>query len=423
MQHETDELEPQQYQRHYWEDDVPLADVRKSALRKAVYIGAGLFVLIILAGALVKFPDEVSLPFVLRGETPERIYRFPYPVYLEEAYGAPGMKVKGGTPLARITAPQIVTLITNYRQASDALANYRLHKPRSLADTRDIVRLQAAQNMHRLREINDRRAALESTWKSNAERLRFELEDASKRLAQHQALYRSRDISAMELKEHETARMRAADALNTATEAYQRDAAALREEAARYSLQNTSLNREEDRVTTDARTDSATLINQLALAADAIRHTFGDFEISGGSLILKAPADGVLSFLFEGDREVPASAILLKVTHQSGGLYAAAISPPSLIGKLKKGQTAYLKVATFPAYEWGAAKGHIDYLSLAPDEKGLFNIRISLDEQRRLANRLQPGMDGILAVQLDERSFFQYFFRNMQKAKYVLSGE
>ncbi len=47
---------------------------------------------------------------------------------------------------------------------------------------------------------------------------------------------------------------------------------------------------------------------------------------------------------------------------------------------------------------------------------------MSIDEERRLANRLQPGMDGMVAVQLDEKTFFQYFFRNMKKAKYVLSG-
>jgi hypothetical protein len=420
---ETDGLEPQQYQRHYWEDDVPLKDVRKSMLRRLVYVGAGLFALILLAGSLIKFPDEVSLPFVLRGETPERIYRYPYPVYIEERYVQPGSIMQEGTRLLRITAPQIVTLISQYRQAEQELANYRAHKPRALADTRDIVRLQAAQNTHRLREVAQRQLALQSTWKSNQSRLRFELEDANKRLAQHQALYKSRDISALELKDYEAAQVRAADALATATEAYSRDANALREEANRYSLQNSALSLEEDRNLQDAVTDSSALLANLALAGDAIRHSFGDFEIHEGSLILKAEHDSRLYFIFEGEREVPGSAILLKLTQQSTGLYAAAQSPPSLIGKLKKGQAAYLKVETFPAYEWGAAKGHIDYLSLAPDEKGIFTVKIAIDEQRRLAKLLQPGMNGTLAVQLRERTFFQYFFRNLQKASYVLQGE
>ena len=420
---ETDELEPQQFERHYWEEDVPLQDVRQNALRKSVYFGLGLFVLIVLAGSLIKFPDEVTLPFVLRGETPERIYRFPYPVYIEQLYGQPGSNVKAGDKLARITSPEIVQLINNYRQAEDALANYRAHKTRAVTDSRDIIRLQAAQNMHMLQEIQQRQSSLQSTWKSNMARLQYEKEEAEKRLNQNQSLYKSKAISALELKEYEAASIRATDALNTATQNYHRDANALSQEAARYSLQSTSLVKEEDRYSADARTDSASLMGTLAQTRNAIQHTFGNFEIEGGSLLLKAEKDGLMSFLFEGDREVPASAILLKVTHRGSGLYATTVSPPSLIGKLQRGQTAFLKVATFPAYEWGAAKGHLDYLSLTPDEKGGFNVKIAIDEQRRLANRLSPGMNGIVSVQLDEKTFFQYFFRNMKRMEYTMKGE
>ncbi len=196
MAHDIDDLEPQQYARHYIEDDVPLKDVRKSTLRKSVYVGLGLFVLIIVAGFTIKFPDEVSLPFVLRGEMPERIYRFPYPVYIEELYAKTGSPVQKGTALVRITSPEVVSLLSNYRAAEAALLNYRANKPQALADTRDIVRLQAAQNAHMLQEINQRLRALQSTWKSNEARLRYELDEASRRLTLNQALYNSRHISA-----------------------------------------------------------------------------------------------------------------------------------------------------------------------------------------------------------------------------------
>lgn len=422
MPHETDDLEPQQYARHYIEDDVPLKDVRSSTLRRSVYIGLVLFAVILAAGATIRFPDEVSLPFVLRGGMPERIYRFPYPVYVEQLYARPGVRVGRGAPLARITSPEIVSLISRYRAAESALENYRRNKPQALADTRDIVRLQAAQNAHLLEEIRQRQSALESTWKSNEARLRFELEEAGRRLSQSQALYSSKHISALELKEYETARLRAADALTTASESHRRDAAALREDAARYSLQNVSLSREEDRNLSEARADSTALLDALAQAGAAIRHSFGDFSIEDGSLLLRAEEGGVLSFLFEGEREVPQSAILLKLTPAESGLYATAVSPPSLIGKLKPGQTAYLKVSTFPSYEWGAARGHVEGLSLTPDEKGVFNVRIAMDDERRLAARLQPGMDGVMAVQLEERTFFQYFFRHLRHTAAAVSG-
>ncbi len=59
---QTKELEPQQYQQLYWEEDVPLQDVRKNALRKFVYIGAILCLVFVTIGFFVKFPDQIELP-------------------------------------------------------------------------------------------------------------------------------------------------------------------------------------------------------------------------------------------------------------------------------------------------------------------------------------------------------------------------
>ena len=63
---ETDDLEPQQYKRLYWEEDVPVKDVRKNALRKFVYIGSLLCLVLIVAGLLIRFPDQIELPFVIK---------------------------------------------------------------------------------------------------------------------------------------------------------------------------------------------------------------------------------------------------------------------------------------------------------------------------------------------------------------------
>jgi hypothetical protein len=422
MANELDDLALQQYNKLYHEDDVPLMDVRRSTLRRMIWVGLGLFVLILIAGFTIRFPDEVTLPFVLRSESPERVYRYPYPVYIEESFTKTGAQLKAGDPLLRITSPQIVAMIRDEQTASAALANYRANKPRYLADTRAIVGMQAEQNTHMLREIRQRQATLERTWKSNEERLRFEHAEAGRRLMQNQALFQTKHISALELKTYESEKIRAADALTTASEQFQRDAAALREEAARYTIQNRSLSRESDRYGIEAQNDSTALLNALAQAREAIRNSFGDYTIEGGSLLLRAGLNGTVSFLFEGERELPQSAILLRLRPQESGVFATAVSSGALIGKLRQGQAVYLKVSSFPAYEWGAAKGHIDRLSLTPDESGGFSVRVVIDDARRLNGRMQGGMDGRMAVQLHERSFFQYFFRNLRRSAARLSG-
>src|SRR5215210_3671538 len=93
---ETQDLEPQQYEQLYWEDDVPLEDVRKNVLRKFVYVGAALSLLFLTIGLFVKFPDQIELPFVIKNNQSEQIYRFPHPVYVIEKYIKPqDVVVKG----------------------------------------------------------------------------------------------------------------------------------------------------------------------------------------------------------------------------------------------------------------------------------------------------------------------------------------
>lgn len=422
MAHETDDLEPQQYARHYIEDDVPLKDVRKSTLRRSVYIGLGLFALIVLAGATIKFPDEVSLPFVLKSDAPEDVYRFPYPVFLAEHYIRSGSKVAAGAPLVKITSPEIVAMINTFREAEEAVANYRKHNPRYLGNQQAILHVRMEQNTRRTAEADRQLALLGSAWKSNEARLRFELEDAEKKLEQNRKLHEGKYISSQELKEYETRKIKAQDAFLSGTQAYERERAAILASTSQSSLENVSLGREGEQASISAATDSATLAARLKLAGEKLHNTFGEFEISGGSLILKATGEGTVSFLFDGDKELPASAILLRLLHRQGALYALVVSPPTMIGKLAQQQDAYLKVATFPAYEWGAAKGHVDALSLTPDEAGAFNLRVALDEQRNLAGHLQPGMTGLVAIQLGERTFFQYFFRKLRKTAAIVTG-
>ena len=79
---ESHDLEPQQYQRMYWEEDVPLQDLRKKLLRYSWWLGLILFAVFIALSFLLKFPDQFELPFVFKRDQAEHIYRYPYPVYL-----------------------------------------------------------------------------------------------------------------------------------------------------------------------------------------------------------------------------------------------------------------------------------------------------------------------------------------------------
>ncbi len=420
---ETDGLEPQQYQKHYWEDDTPLADVRKNAWRKFIYIGFAIFCLLCLMGALLKFPDQVELPFILKTEKPEETYRFPFAVYVKEKYITPGARVVKGQPIVKITAPEIVVLINDYVAAQQNMSNFGGQKNLSIAQQSEILKTKIRQNTIKIAELKNALAIQDNTWASNRERLQFEASTSEKNLEDNKNLYASRYISKVELKEHEEKKIRSMDNFTTAHLHYEKERADLNSLISQYNLEILTLRQELEKLSYDTRYDSLGYESRLKLAEHKIRDIFGDFELSDGALVLKASGNGIVSYLFDGDKEVMESAILMRINYGKNQLYSSIICPPTLIGKINKDNTVFHKVSTFPSYEWGTVKGHVENLSLTYDENGNYNIKILLDDQGALANRLQAGMNGSATIVLEKKTFFQYFFRKVRKAYHAATLE
>ncbi len=130
---------------------------------------------------------------------------------------------------------------------------------------------------------------------------------------------------------------------------------------------------------------------------------------------MKAERNGTISFLFDGDKEVPAGTILLRMTNEKTPLYAYTQVTSSQIGKIKEGQPVVLKLDAYPVYEWGPVHGQVSNVSLTPDEKGFFNVQVQLTDQRNLKDRLRIGMRGNGEVIADEFTLFGHLFRKFRK--------
>ncbi len=348
----------------------------------------------------------------------EDIYQFPFPVYVAEKYVTPGTSIENGKPIIKITSPEIVTMISNYNEAVRNSDNYSDDKTLSVQKQKEILEIKLVQNNEKMSEVQKQINATDAAWKSNSAKLEFEKDDAENKLGKNKELYAGKYISAQELKEYELRKVTAADMLVAGKQKYEKERMALISESRQYSLDRTSLNNELEKLKFDSKFDSVRYQDQDLLAYNKIKSTFGSFEISDGCLILKSKAPGVVSFVFEGEKEVAGSSVLLKVLYRKSSLYGFITSPPTLIGKLEKRQNVHLKVATFPYYEWGAADGHLDNISLAADEKGNFNVTIALDDTKKMKGRLQPGLTGIATIVLSERTFFDYFFRKVKRTWY-----
>lgn len=415
---ETDELEPQQYEQLYWEESVPVKDVRKSTLRKFIYIASIICIVFILIGLFIKFPDQVELPFILKSDQSEEIYRFSSPVYVMEKYIKPGDSIKKEQPLVKITSPEIAIMINNYREAEQKLLNFQEQKKISIEKQKEMIAISIKQNKSRISEIEHETEFLNSTWKSNNARMQYEYDNAIKRYEANKILFDNNIGSKFSFLDVEKSKIASADSLESATQNYEKEKNRLNALSYNYKLNNITANTELNKLSIDAKYDSISLTNQFTLAKDKIENTFGTFEISGGSLILHANQNAVVAYVFDGEKEVTPGVTLLKLLYNNFPTYAYLTCPPSMIGKIKKNQQAALKIASFPFYEWGTVKAHIDNISLMPDEKGNFSVKMIIDNTGKLNNLLQVGMNGNAIILLEEKTFYDYFFRRIKKLYY-----
>jgi len=420
---ETDDLEPQQYKRLYWEEDVPVKDVRKNALRKFVYIGSLLCFVMIFAGLVIRFPDQIELPFIIKSNKSEEIYRFSSPVYVTGVYSKPGEKVKKGQSLIKITSPEIVQLVNNFNEAEQNLKNFRSQKLLSVNKQKAISQLKIEQNKNKITETENELVILDDKWNANKTRLEYEKDIARKKYDINKKFFEDGSISKFELIEFETRNLKATDTLESALQDYNKNKLTLNYMKSQYALDINTLTAEIEKSEIDSKYDSVGLINQFALIKNKISNTYGDFNIANGDIIIRAKTDGIISYIFEGEKEVATGSILMKLISGKSVPYAWVKAPASLIGKILTGEKVVLKVASFPFYEWGTVQGHISNQSLTPDENGNFSVKISLENLAKFKGRIQVGMDGNATIILDEKTFFNYFFRKVKKTYYKAAME
>jgi len=300
---ETEELdlEPQQYQRLYWEEDVPLNDVRKSVLRRFVYIGCVLCLLFFALGFFVKFPDQIELPFVIKNSQSEQVYRFSQPVYVIEKYVNPKDVIVKGQRMVRITSPEIVALINNYREAEQNFQNFSSRKALSVEKEKEIIKNRIKQNEIAISEVQKELGILENKYKSNLAAAQYESEATLNRYQVMKKLYDENASSKFELMEYEARKNKAADELESAKQNYQKAKYNLSTLQNKYFIDNTSAIEELQKINYDVKHDSAYLYSQYVLANNKIENTFGEFELAGGDIILKASNKGIVSYVFEGE--------------------------------------------------------------------------------------------------------------------------
>ncbi|GAB3890461.1 hypothetical protein GCM10028803_01280 [Larkinella knui] len=410
------DLEVTQFEDLYHVDDAPIADVRQRILSRLGWLA----VLLAVAGAgmgfVIEFPDMIAVPFVVKSEVAEDMYRFPATIYVEKSFVKPGQAVAAGTPLLEVSAPDVAALVSDWSAAHTAVDQYQKYRTTSADKERQIIELTIAQIREDIRLKENQIEVQRNKWASEREKLQFEQEDARRIFKINQELYRTGDISKNDLNGYEATLLRAQSAYQSGTQNFGQEERSLRQQIETRRLEMLSLEKQLTKKETDFRGEGAQLRSSLDAMQKRIEGRFGKFEITANHhLILKAERAGTVSFVFEGEKEAPSGAIILKMIYKAAPLYAYTQVNSSRIGQVKVGQPVVLKLDAYPVYEWGTVRGTVRQVSITPDEKGLFNVQVQLTDYQRLNNLVRIGMRGNCNIIFDERTLYEYTFRNFKK--------
>ena len=409
------ELDEKQYEDLYHVDDAPLANVRLRVLSQLAWWAVALVIIGAGMGLTIKFPDMIQVNYVVKSEGSEAIYRFPSTMYVEQTFVKAGQHIVAGMPLLEISSPDVAALVDEFSVAHANLSQYQQFRTASTGNERQMLDLNRSQLQQDIRLKETQLDVLQTKWASEAVKLQYEEKEAQRLFRVNQELHRTGDISRNDLNGFEAAQLRAQYGYQTAAQNFRQDERSLRQQIESKKLEISSVQQKLIKTGTDFQAEGALLRSSLEAVRKRIEGRFGQFTVtSDNHLILKAERSGTISFVFDGEKEASPGTTVLKLIHKKTPLYAYTQVNSSRIGQVKTGQAVVLKLDAYPVYEWGTVRGVVSQVSLTPDEKGMFNIRIQLIDYQRLDNKVRIGMRGTSNIIFADRTLADYAFRKFR---------
>lgn len=257
---------------------------------------------------------------------------------------------------------------------------------------------------------------LEQKWTSESTKLTYERNETARIQTANQGLYKLGDISKNDLNQSEANTLRAKSAYDVSYQTYLDNRNTLNRQITSLELDSKGQQKQLAKNVSDLLLEGNQLKTAVRATHQKIKGIYGNFELTGNNhLVLKVNRNSVVSFVFDGEKEVTAGTTLLKLIYEEAPLYAHTQVTSSQIGKIQVGQSAVFKVDAFPVYEWGPAHGEVSNVSLTPDEKGLFNVQIRLTNANHLDKLLRIGLSGKADIITDERTIYGHLFRKFRK--------
>ncbi len=397
----------------YREDDAPITNVRRGALRLMLYGGVGIFVLMIIASILIRIPREIAVPFTIKSDTREVSYRFAENTQVLKMKVKVGQIVHRGDTLATVTSPTIVSLLNQY---TTAVENRRMFESSDVPINQNTKENLALQRNRYQSQINDAKKERQLRLKKQTtelDALQQELTAASKHLAETKKLFSQGFAADKEVRDAQLKENSAKDALNRTRQQYGIELSALDERIRQAEIDQSMVGVNSHRSDLELSSRRSQLESAIQSVRTKIHDLFGDAAYGSGCVHLLAPADLTVSYAYDEEREAEGGSVIIKLISSPTKLYASAPVEPQHVGTVIEGASAALKVSSFPYYHWGMVRGVIIHKALTPDDKGSYPVEIELRDAGQMSGLLQIGMSGEADVLVDNRPLMSYVFEKI----------
>lgn len=393
------------------EHEFVLLSSRPQAVRLALYSVAIGVLALGVASAVMRVPRQIELRCVLKGNASERVYRYAEDVFVERYYVRTGERVSRGQQLVRISSPQIAALVMEYTLAKLQEEVFESTELPVHAKTQAELRLQQEKVLRQLERTQQSRRFALATQQAEIRKLELALRTAREQLEKLRNLRVSGFVSETDVQQAELQKATAEEALNRAREQYRRDIASIESQARELALDRSIAGQSQEKVSLQLQQRRAQLQAARLAAYQRLQSLYGDFDIDSGAVVIKSPSDGlIVTYMSDAERQVPAGSILIKLSQRPTAFTATAAVPPKDIGSLRVGQSIVVRLSAFPPLRWGVLRGYVRSLSITPGERGFYTLEAELQPNAQFDSMLQEGMDGTLAVVVEERPVAAYVF-------------
>ncbi len=410
------DLEEQQYNTLYKTMDVPLMDIRRKYFKQFMIVSLLVLGMAIFLASVVPIPNYLQVPIVIENIEQDHSVMFNHSIRVKNYFVNAGEEVKKGEAICHISSPEIQNLISAIRVAQNDIQGLEKHDAQNIDVQMQNLDAQKDAEKNSFTFLKAEKRAATDLFNSRRSGLEKELKYLGNLKNKNHALYREGVISQVEYLRFEKDYTDKLSELSVLEKNHLQNMQQYNLRMQEVNENLVSFSSDQNQIVSNFETDKGKLSDQIELAKKNLQLFYGDYQLRNDELVLLAPKDGAITYLYPDNKLLNSGEILYRLEDAGGQFEANGLVAAAEIGYVDADMVSKIMLETFPHYEWGVLTGEIENISSSPNEEGQYTLSISLTKENpKISPLLQNGQTGTASLVIEQKSLFGYIFRDFKR--------